>query len=281
MKNRITLALCAFFVISLSFLGCSEEHEVFTIEVLNGYTPVKHQGKSQTCWAYAMLAAIETEHIMRGDSVNLSAAWVEHIMEQDSLAPQSKRGMGATLLNLIGRYGLVPYDAMPHPGDTPPHLAFMLGAQYTPLEFAHSVCAPDEYIGLGCSSDHPTGQLFEPLLPDNWEHNLLLNLTADSLLAVTEQAVRQHHGACWEGDISEHGFDWEHGTARLSPINGRTTDDHCMAIVGLARDSKGEPYFIMKNSWGRKNPYDGLMFMSYGYFKKKTIAVFLPRVCLP
>lgn len=263
-------------VLSALIFSCGQPAEHFEIDVLNGYAPVKNQGKSQTCWAYAMLAAIETEHIMQGDSVNLSVAWVERMMEQDSLAPKSKRGMGMTLVNMIGRYGLVPYDAMKHVDDIPPKWAFMLGAQYTPLEFAHSVCRPGEYIGLGTSSRHPYNELFTPDTPDNWEGNQLLNLTADSLLAVTERAVRQHHGVCWEGDISEHGFDWKRGVARLSLLNGRTTDDHCMAIVGLARDAEGEPFFIMKNSWGTKNPYDGLMFLSYGYFKKKTVAVFLP-----
>lgn len=274
-KMRRTSFIIILFILLLS--GCSEEREHFDIEVLNSFTPIKNQGRSQTCWAYAMLAAIETEHIMRGDSVHLSVAWVEHMMEQDSTVPASGRGMGATLINMIGRYGLVPYDAMSRRDDIPPRYAFMLGAQYTPLEFAHSVCAPDEYISLGTSEQHPYNQPFTPTLPDNWEHNQLLNLTPDSLLAVTEQAVRQHHGVCWEGDISEHGFNWKQGTARLSLINGRTTDDHCMAIVGIARSEDGEPFFIMKNSWGKKNPYDGLMFMSYGYFKKKTLAVFLPK----
>ena len=44
----------------------------FTNEVLNRMTPIKDQGESQTCWIYAMLAAIETEHLSWGDSVNLS-----------------------------------------------------------------------------------------------------------------------------------------------------------------------------------------------------------------
>ena len=117
---------CFFFLFLL--VACTEEKEHFTIEVLNGYTPVKNQGKSQTCWAYGMLAAIETEHIMRGDSVNLSVVWVEHMMEKDASAPASKRGMGMTLVNLIQRYGLVPYDAMSRKGDIPPRFAFMLGA---------------------------------------------------------------------------------------------------------------------------------------------------------
>ncbi len=270
MKNGIL-----FFLFAFCLVGCTEEHEKFTVEVLNSYTPVKDQGKSELCWAYAMLSAIETEHIMRGDSVHLSVAWVDRMMEKDTLV-ESQRGMGMTLINMIERHGIVPYDAMQSRDDILPKFAFMLGEVYTPLEFAHSVCAPNEYIGLGSSGMNTYGEWFEPRSKDNWEHNQLLNIPMDSLLRVTERAVREHHGVCWEGDISEQGFDWEKGVARLRIMNGPTTDDHCMAIIGLARDGKGKPYFMMKNSWGTKNPYDGLMFMSYGYFKKKTIAVFLP-----
>jgi bleomycin hydrolase len=279
-KAKCIFLLGGIIIVLALFPACEDKTESFSIEVLNSYTPVKNQGKSQMCWAYAMLSAIETEHIMRGDSVHLSVAWVERMMECDSLAPKSKRGMGMTLINLIQRYGLVPYDAMPKTSYIPPKYAFMLGARYTPLEFAHSVCAPDEYIGLGCSEDYPQGTFFEPDLPDNWEHNQLLNVTRDSLLCLTEKAVRQHHGVCWEGDISEQGFDHKRGVARLCFLNGSTTDDHCMAIVGLARDSKGEPFFVMKNSWGKRAPYRGLMFMSYDYFRQKTVAVFMPRAAL-
>lgn len=49
--------------------------ERFSVEVMNASTPVKDQGRSDGCWAYAMLSAIETEHIMRGDSVSLSVAY--------------------------------------------------------------------------------------------------------------------------------------------------------------------------------------------------------------
>ena len=38
------------------------------------HTPVKQQGNSSLCWAYSMLATIESEHIMKGDSINLSIA---------------------------------------------------------------------------------------------------------------------------------------------------------------------------------------------------------------
>ena len=34
-------------------------------------TPIKDQGSSSLCWAYGMLATIESEHIMKGDSIRL------------------------------------------------------------------------------------------------------------------------------------------------------------------------------------------------------------------
>lgn len=265
------------FLMVILMTACSQRQHQFTTEVLLPFTPVKSQGASQLCWAYAMLSTIETEHICRGDSVHLSVAFLERMMEREADAPASKRGMAATALNLLQRYGVVPYDAMPTADLPLPRYAYMLGCDYTPLEFAHSVCAPGEYIGIGTTDEVPYNEWFEPQLPDNWEHNRLLNVPPDSLLAITERAVRDRHGVCWEGDISERGFDREACVADLSWWNGSTTDDHCMAIVGIAHDEQGRLYFIMKNSWGNDGPFGGLVYMSFDYFRQKTIAVYLPR----
>lgn len=259
-------------------LGCQKQSKVdFTVEVMNPMTPVKQQGQTDLCWAYAMLAAIETEHISRGDSVHLSPAYVAYFLKQQH---KGQRAMGQTLINLIQQHGLCAYDAYPAGADTvmpPPRQIFMSGAVYTPLEFAHSVCAPDEYIALTSVADAPYYNKVELQVPDNWEHNTFLNIPADSLLMHTEQAVRHGHGVCWEGDTSEHGFRWKEGVADLSLINGSTTDDHCMAIVGIAHDKEGKPFFIMKNSWGKGNAYKGLMYVSFDYFREKTIAIYMTK----
>ena len=263
--------------------SCGRQPDSFTIEVLNSYTPVKSQGKSQTCWAYAMLAAIETEHIMRGDSVNLSVAYVEHCLSQEPDAPPTHRGMATTLLYMIGRHGLVPYQAMPTTDDIAPRWAFMLGAEYTPTEFAHSVCAPEEYVALMTDDSLPyyTHHIIES--PDNWARDSFLNVPADTLVAIARQAVANHHGVCWEGDTSEPGYDWSSGVARMTLASHatRTTDDHCLSIVGLAHDAQGEPYFIMKNSWGTANAHEGLLYMHEDYLRNKTIALVLPRQAVP
>ena len=146
--------------------------------------------------------------------------------------------MGKTLINLIQKYGIVGYDAMRKVETPAPRWVFMLGATYTPQEFARSVCAPDEYIALTSNDDAPYGQEVEIDLPDNWMHDRFYNIPMDSLLAKTERAVRRHHGVCWE------------------------SERHAMAIVGIAHDDKGEKYFIMKNSWGTDRPHQGLDYLS-------------------
>ena len=229
--------------------GCVAEEKHYTHEVLNRMTPIKNQGKSQTCWIYAMLAAIETEHLAWGDSVNLSPYYIEKMLEQEPQCPKSKRGEPATLLRLIEKYGICGYDAMRKIETPAPKWVFMYGATYTPQEFARSVCKPGEYVQLMSDDSKPYYQESELEMEDNWLHDRYLNIPMDSLFTKTERAVRQHHGVCWEDK------------------------GHAMAIVGIAHDDKGEKYFIMKNSWGTDRPHGGLEYISYKDFKKNTIAV--------
>jgi len=251
--RRYGLAL-ALTVAGLLLGACSERpQETYIPEVINRMTPVKDQGKSKTCWIYAMLAAIETEHLAWGDSVNLSPYYVEAMLAKERGVPRSRRGMGATLIRLIQKYGIVGYDAMRSFNAPAPRYVFMLGAEYTAQEFARSVCAPGEYIALTSTPAYPYYQNIILDTPDNWLHDAFLNVPIDTLLNCTERAVRQHHGVCWE------------------------SRSHAMAIVGIARDSGGEHYFIMKNSWGTKRPNGGLDYLSFEDFKRKTLAVEMTR----
>ena len=241
--------LCILLLITLLTACAQQEPRHFTHEVLNRMTPIKDQGESQTCWIYAMLAAIETEHLAWGDSVNLSPFFIEKMLEQERACPESKRGMGATLIRLIQKYGIVGFSAM-HSADTPPpRWVFMLGATYTTQEFARSVCAPHEYLALTSDDRQPYYQTVDIDVPDNWLNDRFYNIPIDSLLAKTERAVRRHHGVCWE------------------------SKEHAMAIVGIAHDDHWQPYFIMKNSWGTDRPYGGLAYLSFDDFREKTIAV--------
>ena len=175
-----------------------------------------------------------------------------------------------------------------------PRFVFMYGCEYTAQEFANSICREDEYMALTSFTHHPYGSRFVLELPDNYYHDEFLNIPIDTLVRYIEQALQAGHPVCWEGDVSENLFSFANGTAEMDdeqkPVTQemrqeeferfKTTDDHCMEIIGLASDNNGKKYFICKNSWGTNNPYGGMMYMSENYLKCKTIAVFMPRVAL-
>lgn len=174
----------------------------------------------------------------------------------------------------------------------PPLRVFMLGAEYTPHEFARSVCRPGEYMALTSFTHHPFCSSFVLEVPDNWEQASFYNVPIDTLMRRIDDALWRGEAVCWEGDISERGFKFRKGWARLSKQqlsdlsqgarqkmfeSYDTTDDHVMSIIGRAHDKKGNIYYIMKNSWGTDNPYGGLIYVSANYVRMKTIAVWIKR----
>lgn len=324
------IVLCLFPVL---LAGCGRRHEKayvpaekFTVDLRLPVTPVKDQGTSPLCWVYAMLATIETEHIMQGDSVNLSPDYVArmYLSEQAERRrllpgimvrnepPVSLRGMSTMLIDLIQTYGLQHYDAYHREPDmdynvlcreigrggdadrlldenigTLPRQVFWLGAGYTPMEFAHSVCTDDEYTALTSFTHHPYGQRFPLEVPDNRFHDTFLNVPLDTMMHRIVRSLREGHPVCWEGDASEPGFLSGQGFAVLQDEGRKvtamcrqkafeahqTTDDHCMEIIGLAHDQHGRRFFLCKNSWGTGNRYRGFMFLSEPYVQMKTVAV--------
>lgn len=65
--------------------------------------------------------------------------------------------------------------------------------------------------------------------------------------------------------------------------NFTTTDDHGMVIVGKAKDQNGNPYFIVKNSWGTSssNPYEGFFYASEAFVKMQTINIIVHKDAIP
>ena len=127
-KNIITIGLAL-----LVFAGCGYRQQRAGIPETGGgedylpehihlisTTPVKDQGNSELCWAYGMLATIESEHIMKGDSVNLSIAYIARMMLEEQALEYyfaqgkkniSLRGTAPMLIHYIDKYGAQPYDS--------------------------------------------------------------------------------------------------------------------------------------------------------------------------
>ncbi|MBP5219619.1 MAG: cysteine protease, partial [Bacteroidaceae bacterium] len=105
--------------------------------------------------------------------------------------------------------------------------------------------------------------------------------------------IREGYTFVWDGDVSNDGYAPEFGLAfypkRSSMTTKKraklletfeTTDDHAMHAIGLAYDQYGKTYFIIKDSYGVRGPYRGLLMMSEDYFKANTICIALHRNAL-
>lgn len=60
-----------------------------------------------------------------------------------------------------------------------------------------------------------------------------------------------------------------------------TTDDHGMVIYGLAKDQKGNEYFMVKNSWGKYGKYNGIFYASKPYVAYKTMNILINKKAIP
>lgn len=333
MKNITLIILCSFLLLSCGKQAeNNKDKNPFVVDILLKTTPVKDQGQGSLCWAYAMLSTIETNHLMQGDSVNLSVDYIARRLFtrqalQNYLSNGKKhfnqRGMASMLIHIIQQEGAIPFDSYyskdevnynilcrklakavraahgfddvqakadaimdSEIGYMPAPSVHMLGATYTPLEFAHSVCRENEYDNYTSFAHHLFGSRFILETPDNLMNDSFLNLPIDGLMNLIVNRLKNGRAVCWEGDISEPGFDAENGVGEVPEKivtqemrqqqfeSLKTTDDHCMSIVGMAHDKQGNRYFIMKNSWGTSNRFHGFIYLSYNYVKLKTIAIF-------
>ena len=168
------------------------------------------------------------------------------------------------------------------------------GVEVTPLQFAtETLKLPlDEYVELMSFRSAGFDRRAELLVPDNWmRFDGYWNLRIDELLANVDHALREGFSVALDCDLSERSNGG--GTAKLSPEMEatpitddlrqqdfdarRTTDDHLMHIVGIAKGPDGGTWYLVKNSWGDRGPFGGHMMMSRAYLAAKTVGVMLHR----
>lgn len=186
------------------------------------------------------------------------------------------------------------------------------GKTYTPRTFADEVIGinPNEYIGITSFKDYPYYQPFVLLIPDNWSFESFYNVKLNDLTNIIDHALENGFTVAWATDVSEKYFSWKNGVAfvpekeidqmtkeeqadlfngpkkeaiiteelrQLAFDNYSTTDDHGMHIVGLVKDQNGKEYYIVKNSWGNSNDYQGYIYVTKEFVKYKTISILLNK----
>lgn len=171
------------------------------------------------------------------------------------------------------------------------------GKTYTPLGFTKNVLRfnADDYIELTSYTHHPFYQNF--VLEDkyNWTRDNYYNIPLADLMQITDSALANGYTVCWDGDVTETGFMYENGIAKLDYTitdmiaerqqtyeNNSSTIDHMMQVTGTAVDNHNGRWYYIKNSWGDySNKLGGYLYMQEDYFKIKTIAIIVNKNAIP
>lgn len=200
-------------------------------------------------------------------------------------------------------------------GEAPAEFVYE-GKKYTPKTFAKEVVGlnPEDYVEISSLKEYPYYTKFTLLVPDNWSFDQVYNVRMNELVEIVDNALKNGYTVAWAGDVSEKGFSWKNGIAyvpetdfekmtadeKSNMFNGpkpekhttederqkafdnyETTDDHGMHIVGVAKDQNGKEYYIVKNSWGMSNDYQGYMYMTKEFMKFKATAIMLHKNAVP
>lgn len=103
------------------------------------------------------------------------------------------------------------------------------GKEYTPKSFAASLeLNMDDYVELTSFTHKPYYEMFSPEVPDNWENELMYNIPLDEMITVMDNALKNGHTLCWDGDVSERGFSFKNGVAinpEVSKVDDYSTTD--------------------------------------------------------
>lgn len=189
------------------------------------------------------------------------------------------------------------------------------GKSYTPKTYAEATgINPDDYVFLTSFTHHPYYQKFALEVPDNWNWELMYNVTLQELQETMSNAIMTGYTFAWAADVSERYFlfndgialvpekplsamtDEERKSLAIKPTkqlaitpeirqkafdNFETQDDHGMHVVGLFRDQNNTPFYLVKNSWGTGNECDGYFYASENYLLYKTTSIMLHKKALP
>nr|WP_235444255.1 C1 family peptidase [Zhouia amylolytica] len=200
-------------------------------------------------------------------------------------------------------------------GEIPEEFEYQ-GKTYTPQTFAEEVVGvrADDYIEMVSYSDQPLYKDVFMAVPDNWSFDTAYNVAMNDITKTIDNALKNGYSVGWATDVSEKYFSWKNGIAYLPELdythmtseerqtmfsgpkpeldvtaemrqkafdNYTTTDDHAMQIVGVVKDQNGKEYYIVKNSWGVSNDYNGYLYVTKEFVKYKTTALLVHKDAVP
>jgi len=200
-------------------------------------------------------------------------------------------------------------------GEVPESFTYK-GNEYSPESFYEDYMGidPDQYVEITSFKHKPFYEPYVIQLPDNWAWGEAYNLPLEDFTRILNNSLEQGYSVGWASDVSDQGFrhgkglaivpgkPWsemsgeERSQAFMEPVEQRNitiemrqeaydsydvTDDHAMHITGRAKDRNGTTYFLVKNSWGTGNPYNGYLYVSEAYIQLNSTAIMVNKDVIP
>jgi len=169
----------------------------------------------------------------------------------------------------------------------------------TALEYMKDVCKldPNDYVDFMSLMEIPYWTQGEYKAADNWWHSDdFYNVPLDDFMAIVKNSVKNGYSMSIGGDVSESGINIYTGvmmiptydipsqyideTAReVRFMNGATTDDHAMHLVGYLEKSNGTWFLIKDSGSGGHNNVNspGYFYMHEDYLKLKMMTITLNK----
>lgn len=280
--------LCEMFVVNKDYMDCATHYVR-----MHGYSQISEGGSCDDVLEVIRQYGISPENAMpapgslTGDSLaNFKVFFPELERRVSSIVrkeakeplPNWRDSVQAVIERYIGRC---------------PESFVYEGKTFTPRSFAETLGLNlDDYVSLTSFTHHPFNRWFIIEAPYKWRLKPSYNIPIEQLMEVIDVALDAGYTVAWGGDVS--GDFTRTGLAILPDgvvptqqmrqeqwDDWRFTYDHVMLIYGKAIDELGNPYYMVKNSWGESGDYKGTWYMSRDYMALNTTYLFLNRFALP
>jgi bleomycin hydrolase len=191
---------------------------------------------------------------------------------------------------------------MNHYMGVPPSTVKVEGKVYNPTQYLKDYMKlnMNDYFDVTSLMGKPYWEQVEYEVPDNWWHSKdFYNVPLDEFMKLIKASVRKGYTMMIGGDVSEAGFDaWnqiaivptfdipseyiDENARYYRIVNGSTTDDHGMHIVGYL-EKDGKDWYLIKDSGagsrncGKESKNFGYYFFHEDYVKLKMSDVIVHR----
>jgi len=176
------------------------------------------------------------------------------------------------------------------------------GKTMSPKQYADDVLKipVDDYVEVMSYSYAPFHQEAMLTVQDNWmKYDRYINLPIDEFMSTFDNALKNGYSIAVDIDVSEKTYKPGEGIGTLTEDlekpgavtqevrdamfkDKRTTDDHLLHIVGIAKDKNGKRFYVTKDSWGATHGrLNGYRMLSENYIRAKVLAYMVHKDAMP